>query len=755
MHRLKKTLAVLLLLFLLIGSMVSCRSEEKKEIQSLSDLEDATIGIVTGTSWDLVAKAKFPNAEKKYFSSPADVLLALEQGKVDAFFADKTVYVGMRWENSAISFVDESIQDISNALILAKEGYDENLLRQINEFVAKTKEDGTLTALSDKWFGNSEPEEHPDYTRLTGENGTLKVAVSDSMKPTAYQRGTMYTGYEIDFLLLFAEEYGYKLDIEGMTFEALIPAVSSGKFDIGACGLTITPERAESVTFADSHFETYGVAVVRNEGGSSKQAKSLEDLKMGSVAIMTGTVWDDTAKQDFPDAERKYFTSMTDMIMSLEQGKVDAIFGDRTFYVSARWENVPVIALEETIGSIQCGFMLNKEDYDRELLGELNEFIAQAKADGTIAALTEKWFSDTEPEEHPDYMSLTGEKGTLKIAVDDTAKSMTYRKNESFTGMDVEILTEFARAYGYRLEIEGMAFNALISAVSSGKYDISACGTAITDERMESVTFTDPYLEVDGVAIIQQQKEQEDPAGFLKKISDSFEKTFIREGRWRLILQGIGVTMLISICAVAGGTLVGLGLYMLGRSKSRLIRRVSAGFARVYSRLIAGTPVVVILMILFYVVFGNVRNMSGIVVAIIGFTLTFGAFVHDHMTVSVSSVDQGQTEAAYALGYTKNKTFFRIVFPQAMRIFLPSYCSQAVELVKATAVVGYIAVNDLTKMGDIIRSNTYEAFFPLFATAVIYFFLTWGLSLLLRLVKKRFEPKRRTGEVILKGVRTK
>ena len=89
-----------------------------------------------------------------------------------------------------------------------------------------------------------------------------------------------------------------------------------------------------------------------------------------------------------------------------------------------------------------------------------------------------------------------------------------------------------------------------------------------------------------------------------------------------------------------------------------------------------------------------------------------------------------------------------------MTIFLPSYCGQAVELIKATAVVGYIAVNDLTKMGDIIRSNTYEAFFPLIATAVIYFLLTWLMSLLLNLVKLHFEPKRRKKEDILKGVKT-
>jgi polar amino acid transport system substrate-binding protein len=210
--------------------------------------------------------------------------------------------------------------------------------------------------------------------------------------------------------------------------------------------------------------------------------------------------------------------------------------------------------------------------------------------------------------------------------------------------------------------------------------------------------------------------------------------------------------MLISICSVLVGSLFGFGLYMLSRSEVKILRKLTKGFAKGYSRIIAGTPIVVILMILFYVVFGKVRDMSGIVVAVIGFTLTFGAFVYDHMTVSVGSVDRGQTEAAYALGYTKNKTFFRIIFPQAMSIFLPSYCGQAVELIKATAVVGYIAVNDLTKMGDIIRGNTYEAFFPLIAVALIYFAITWIIAGLLGILRKKTEPKRRKNKNILKGV---
>lgn len=508
----KKLLSLLISLTLILVCLSGC-TKEPKHLSSFADLETAKIGIITGTNYDNVAKEKFPNAERMYFSTSADVLLALKQGKVDAYFADKVVVASMQWENQKVDYIDEPVEMISNALILAKEGYDPYLLAQLNEFIGKSKNNGTLERLEEKWVEDTEPSEHPDYTKLTGENGTLKIAVSDSLKPVSYRKGSMYTGYEVDFLTLFAEEYGYKLEIRGMAFDALIPSVASGMCDIGASAITITPERAESVTFTDPHFETYGVAITR---------------------------------------------------------------------------------------------------------------------------------------------------------------------------------------------VENVAHSS-----------------------------------------------------FWNELKEDFNKTFIRENRWKLIVEGIVVTLLISLCASVGGSLLGFGLYMLSRSDIKVLQKLTKGFAKGYSRIIAGTPIVVILMILFYVIFGNVQDMSGIVVAVIGFTLTFGAFVYDHMTVSVGSVDRGQTEASYALGYTKNKTFFRIIFPQAMTIFLPSYCGQVVELIKATAVVGYIAVNDLTKMGDIIRSNTYEAFFPLIATAVIYFLLTWILASLLKLLKLRFEPKRRSKEKILKGVKTK
>ena len=319
----KKIISIFIVCVMLCSIFIGCAVKDtfSGTVKTVEDLENATIGIVTGHSWDLVAQKNYPNAERKYFGSEADALLGLSQGKIDALLVDKTVYAGVRWENSAISCIDESVGQVSNALIFAKEGYDENLLAQVNAFIAKAKENGTLERLSAKWFADTEPEEHPDYTRLSGQNGILRIAVCEGQRPVTYLKGTMYTGYEVDFLTLFAEEYGYRLDLQGMSFDALIPSVASGKCDIGACGITITPERAENVTFSDPHFETYGVAVIRAEEASSAEEITLADFENASIGVLTGSVYDDFAKEHFPGARRDYYSMFSDMIVAVEQEK--------------------------------------------------------------------------------------------------------------------------------------------------------------------------------------------------------------------------------------------------------------------------------------------------------------------------------------------------------------------------------------------------------------------------------------------------
>ena len=159
--------------------------------------------------------------------------------------------------------------------------------------------------------------------------------------------------------------------------------------------------------------------------------------------------------------------------------------------------------------------------------------------------------------------------------------------------------------------------------------------------------------------------------------------------------------------------------------------------------LIEGMPIVVLLMILYYVVFSEV-NIPGVAVSVIAFTLVFAASVFNMIKSGVAAVGTGQMEAAYSLGYTERKAFFNIMLPQVLRHAMPAFKASIKSLIKATAVVGYVAVQDLTKMGDIVRSRTYEAFFPLIAVAVIYFILAALLIWIVNKIEVRAIPGRKS-----------
>ena len=737
----------------IIMATTSDRVAEKTE-KTPADYATAKIGIITGSAHEQTAKKVFPDATYVYFNNMADMILAVEQGKIDCYLEDAPFVAPLIWEGIDLKRLDEAVGLMNNGFVFP-EGGSTHLREQIDEFIDGARADGTVARLTEKWLGDTEPTEHPDYASLTGENGTIHLAISVDNKPILYQTADGYTGFEMELLTLFAREYGYKFDIEVVPFESIIAGISSNKYDMGASTLNITAEREESVDFSHP-YGSFEVVIVTKDDASFAQPneKTLSDFENATLGIFSGSSFEAIAKERFPNAQRLYYTLVPDMILAVEQGKIDGYITETTYVTAAIWEGARIEAVKEIIDRTSAGYIFKKDPSTDALREQLNTFIRAAKENGTIDALQEKWFGETEPTGALDFDSLTGENGTLRLGVAPDLKPISYIKDGEPTGYEMELMLLFAREYGYKLELTYVTFDAILPGVTTGRYDIGTGAFTITEERAESVNFSESHLTVDVVMVVKAA-ETEEKVSFWEDVKENFHKTFIREDRWKLIVEGIGVTLLISICSAVTGTLFGFGLYMLSRSDAKFLRSLTRGVAKVYSRIVAGTPVVVILMILFYVIFGKMRDISGILVAVIGFTLTFGAFVYDHMTVSVSSVDRGQIEAAYALGYTKNKTFFRIVFPQAMSIFLPSYCGQAVELVKATAIVGYIAVNDLTKMGDIIRSNTYEAFFPLVATAVIYFILTWILALVLKLVKLRFEPQRRDPDEILKGVTTK
>ena len=180
--------------------------------------------------------------------------------------------------------------------------------------------------------------------------------------------------------------------------------------------------------------------------------------------------------------------------------------------------------------------------------------------------------------------------------------------------------------------------------------------------------------------------------------------------------------------------------------------KIPNGITDFFLWLIHGMPTVLLLMILYYIVFGSSR-LGGMWVSAVGFSLMFACSMIDMLRVGYNAIDKGQFEASTALGYSDTLRFFKIILPQAARHFLPIYRNEVVTLIKETSVVGYIAVLDLTKISDLVRSRTYEAFFPLILTAIMYFVIETIMTYIVKRIDISIDPRRRSQTDILKGIK--
>ena len=222
----------------------------------------------------------------------------------------------------------------------------------------------------------------------------------------------------------------------------------------------------------------------------------------------------------------------------------------------------------------------------------------------------------------------------------------------------------------------------------------------------------------------------------IESVAESFYDNLIAEDRYRMILDGLQVTLLITLCAALLGTLLGGLVCWMRMSRRKWLQQV----AKVYIELMRGTPVLVLLMLMYYVVMAPL-DATGIVVAIVTFAMNTAAYISEMLRTTIQGIDRGQTEAGLALGFTLRQTFFKIVLPQVVKAVMPVYQGEVVSLLKGTSIVGYIAVSDMTRASDLIRSRTFDAFFPLIVTALIYFLMAWLIGLLLQSLVQRKRVK--------------
>ena len=223
---------------------------------------------------------------------------------------------------------------------------------------------------------------------------------------------------------------------------------------------------------------------------------------------------------------------------------------------------------------------------------------------------------------------------------------------------------------------------------------------------------------------------------------DSFYKTLIYDDRYKYILEGLKNTLVIAFFAILIGIILGILISLVkNRYKENGKGKILNGIANIYVTIIRGTPAVLQLMILYYVIFKKV-DINIVIVGIISFGLNSAAYVSEIIRAGIDSVEIGQKEAARSLGLSYKQEMFNIVLPQAIKNVLPALGNEFITLLKETSVAGYIGITELIKASDIIASNTFDYFFPLIIVAIIYLILTLGLSKLLGVFERKFKNEK-------------
>lgn len=729
----------LFLIGILLSVLSACNSEKAREITRLDDLETSRFAVVTGTIADKLVLQRFPNATFAYYNSPLDAVIAVQKGLEEVASYDEPILRNIMAQNPGLKMLPGLVTVDQYGMAVHPEN--KALKQSADSLLKALKADGRYDDMIKRWFPErGKPAAMPDI-QFTGSGGILRYGTYAITEPfDFFDANQQIVGFDIELVSLLAQSLGMQLEIINMEFGSLIASLLSGKTDIiGAC-MTITEERSKTVLFTDSYYQGGMAAVIRDPEFQKSQdvQRDASDVASSTVGAMTGTTGEMYIREHYPNATVLCFDDIMDAIASLQAQKVDYVITAYTTALKAAAKNANLTVLPKEYTDEYAAIAFSKNN--PELLEQVNTVLRKFKETGKLDSIIKRWVRpDGSAYERTTIPRVTKGK-PIQVAIAANREPMCFISENEIVGLDCELIERIAYELGRPVNYNDMKFSALIASLESGKTDLVISNMTATEERRKAVNFSDGYfvnpqvlltLKVENAAVAQKT--------LFQKIGDSFYNNILHEKRYILLWRGFQVTFLITLLAALLGTILGGLICFLRMSKSASLKL----FAKVYIDVLRGIPQVVLLMLMFYVVLAPLQ-FSGVVVAIITFALNFSAYVTEMFRSSIESVGKGQTEAGIAMGFSKVKTFVHIVLPQAVQRVLPVYKGEFIALVKMTAIVGYIAVQDLTKASDIIRSRTFEAFFPLIMVAIIYFVLAWLLTFLIEKIQLQLTPKRKS-----------
>ena len=443
---------------------------------------------------------------------------------------------------------------------------------------------------------------------------------------------------------------------------------------------------------------------------------SVEDLAGAKIGVQLGT----TGDLYVSDYESKgstilRYTKAADAIQALKQGKVDCIVVDEAPAEVFLNNNTDLSVLKEEFTQEDYAICISKEN--AKLKEKINQAIGTLKKNGTIERILNNYIGDSTKGKSPYKKDTTVKRtnGTLVVATNATFEPYEYMQGEEIVGIDVDLAQAICDLLGMDLRVENLEFDAIINSVQSGKADIGIAGMTVTEERLQSIDFTDSYTTSTQVIVVRNGE-----SGGITSLKQKFYSNFIEDNRYLYLVKGLLTTLQITVLAIILGVLVGFLVGILrtacdGSGKYKLLNLLLKG----YVTIIRGTPTMIQLLIIYYVVFAS-SNINKVLVAVIAFGINSSAYVAEIVRSGINSVDPGQFEASRSMGFSYAQTMRYVILPQAVKNVLPALGNEFIVLLKETAITGYIGIMDLTRGGDYIRSRTFEAFLPLIAVAFVY-----------------------------------
>ena len=471
----------------------------------------------------------------------------------------------------------------------------------------------------------------------------------------------------------------------------------------------------------------------------TKQAEntvfSVDDLSGKKIGVQLGTTGDTLVSDYETDGSNttvERFNKGNDAIQALKQGKIDAVVIDAQPAQSFVAANSDLMILPEEFANEDYAIAIAKGN--SSLTSSINDALNTLKANGTLDAILNNYIGENigqTPYTSPENVNRSN--GTLVMATNAYFQPYEYYENGTIVGIDVDVATAICDTLGMTLKVEDMEFDSIITAVSSGKADVGIAGMTVTPERQKNIDFSDSYTTSQQVIVVRNN----DAVSGGTSLSEKFKTDFLTDNRYQFILTGLKNTLIIAACAALIGIVIGFLVAVVRSSHDKTGNlKILNAICTVYLTIIRGTPSMVQLLIIYYIIFGSM-NISKLLVAILAFGINSGAYVAEIFRSGIMSIDKGQMEAGRSLGMNYTQTMRHIIIPQAIKNILPALGNEMITLLKDTSLMTVTGAKDLMKAAQSVTAVTYQPLMPYISIAIIYLVCVMALSKALAAFERR------------------